>query len=48
MADQDLLWFLAMVAVALLALAIGYWMHWIAGAVFWSIATLILLAVRPY
>jgi hypothetical protein len=46
--NSDLLWFVALVGVALIALAIGYWVHWIAAAIFWGIATLILLAVRPY
>lgn len=46
--DSDLLWFVALVGVAIGALAIGYWVHWIAGMIFWGIATLILLALRPY
>ena len=48
MHNSNLLWFVALVGVAIGALAIGYWVHWIAGMIFWGIATLILLALRPY
>ena len=48
MNNTDLLWYVAIVGVAIVALALGYLVSWIFGALFWIIATLILLAVRPY
>lgn len=44
----DLLWYVALVGIAMVSLALGYWVHLALGAIFWAIATLVLLAVRPY
>jgi hypothetical protein len=46
--NTNLLWFVALVGVSVVALALGYLVSWIFAVLFWIIATLILLAVRPY
>ena len=44
----SVLWFVAMAGFSALALVLAYFVNWIAAVVFWAIATLVLLAVRPY
>ena len=45
---QEWLWYAAILIVAAGTLALGYFVDFIAAAVFWAITTLILLALRPY
>jgi hypothetical protein len=41
-------WYAAILLVAVLSLAIGYYIGIIAAVTFWVVAVLILLALRPY
>jgi hypothetical protein len=41
-------WYAGILLVAVLSLTIGYYIGIIAAVMFWAIAVLILLALRPY
>lgn len=41
-------WYVGILLVAVLSLAIGYYVGLIAAGTFWAVAVLILLALRPY
>jgi hypothetical protein len=48
MSRHEWIWYGAILLVAVLSLAIGYYVGIIAAAFFWAVAVLILLALRPY
>jgi hypothetical protein len=42
------LWYAAMVGISAFAVILGWQIDLVVAAVFWTVATLFLLAVRPY
>jgi hypothetical protein len=41
------IWYLGMVLMSLLAVALGWWAGWMVGLMFWAISILIMMALRP-